>query len=161
MGNLIFGNNKPIQTPFWSGRSSVLRWYIDGEQNVLHVVSWTVRQVATEGLDHVNGEARARPWKVVDGYEIKVECRQRDVQVAKRLVEMPLPMNEDDSEYSPVDETQHDVAIVVKTLDGSSHGFMTVGSVVVGGWEFGVGGQTDRNTMSLTFHAQDVVYIAA
>lgn len=96
----------------------------------------------------------------MNGYEIKVECRQRDVAVVKQLLDLSQVIEEEFANlYVP--ETQHAIALVVKPMDGSSHGFITVGQVAVGGWEFGAGGQSERNTMSITFNAQDVKYIEA
>ena len=142
--------------PFWAGNSSCLKWIIERDTEALHIVSWTIEQVVTKGRDHVNGERRARPWVVIDGYDIRLVCAQHDVAAFKRLLDITLERAE---QYWP--PLQHDISLIVKPLDGTSHGFMTVGQVIVGGWELGVGTSSMRNSLSVTFHAQDVMSVPA
>ena len=145
-------------TPFWSGRSSFLQWFINGEVEALHVVSWNIKQVVQKGLDHVNGERRARPWVVVDGYEINVKCRQRDAATVRYLTDLAMSRIGGGSLRS-----QFAISLVVKPLDGSSHGFITVGSVALGGWDFGVDlnpeSLSNRNYLNLTFHTEDIRFV--
>lgn len=147
--------------PFWAGKSASLKWFIDGSPTVLSVASWRVKQVVTEGRDHVCGEKRGRPWRVVDGYDIEVQVRQRDLEAVENLLAAAKVDDDDEGNTLGSIPAQHAVCLVLRPRDGSRQGFMTSGIVTVGAWEFGVGGQTDRNTMTIPFHAQDINFVTA
>ena len=155
--NLVDPTNKNGMRvpPFWTGRASTVLFYMQGSKIPLLVVSWTCSPDMTEGKDHVNGEKRARPWRVVDGYEIKLTCKQRDTfEITTLLRDV---MDDDDDETSVITgvSAQKSIAFAIKPRDGSSVGYTTGGIVTIGKWDWGVGGNTDRAIVTIPFHAQD------
>ncbi|GEM_PF-4166294 len=150
----------PTNSTLWSGKHSTVIWYLDALKVPLLVEKWKVQLVTTEGYDHVNGEKRARRYRVVDGFDITLSCRQvNTVEIEALLADV---MVDDDSEdtFGPQPASKQ-VAIAVKPLDGGRYGYSTSGIVTVGAWDWGVDGRTSKSLVTIPLHAQDLKIVPA
>jgi len=165
MGLISFNDpkagSKYTTPPFWAGKNAAVKWFVDGTPAVINVVSWSLKQTATEGADHVNGEPRARPWRVVDGYDLSMNCRMRDAGLIELLLAASKVDDDDEGNDLGSIPAQHMLALILKPLDGGRYGFATSGIATVGAWGLNVGGQADRNTVALPFHFQNLNFVPA
>lgn len=146
----------PTNSTLWGGKHSTVVFYVEHQKVPLLVEKWQVKIVVTEGYDHVNGEKRARHFRVVDGFDISLACRQvNTVEVEALLADMLY--DDDDSDYSVGPQPAiKQLAIAVKPLDGGRYGFSTTGVVSVGQWDWGVDGRTAKSLVNIPLHAQDI-----
>lgn len=145
----------PTNSTLWGGRHSTVTWYLDSQKIPILVEKWQVKIVVTEGWDHVNGEMRARPFRIVDGFDIALSCRQVNTVEVEALLADIIVDNDSEDSIGPQPSLKQ-LAIAVKPLDGGRYGFSTTGIVSVGQWDWGVEGRAPKSLVNIPLHAQDL-----
>lgn len=145
----------PTNSTLWSGKHSTVLFYLDSVKVPLLVEKWRVKIVLTEGYDHVNGEKRARAFRVVDGFDINLVCRQVNTVEVEALLTDVMVDNDSEDSFGPQPALKQ-LAIAVKPQDGGRYGFSTAGIVTVGAWDWGADGRTSKSLVNIPLHAQDI-----
>ncbi len=147
--------NWPTNSTLWGGKHSTVLFYLDSVKVPLLVEKWTVKIVITEGYDHVNGEKRARAFRVVDGFDIVLACRQVNTVEVEALLSDVMVDNDSEDSFGPQPALKQ-LAIAIKPQDGGRYGFSTSGIVTVGAWDWGCEGRTAKSIVNIPLHAQDI-----
>jgi len=139
--------------PFWSGRSSTLKLFVDEQSVTINVQQWSIAPFGTEAQDSLCGDIRAENQTLVEGYNISITCLMRDAEPIRVLL---ANTENDDLLVMPF---RTEVGLMIKPLDGTAHGY-SVSEVTIGLWELAVGGQSERATVTIPMKARFVKKVA-
>jgi hypothetical protein len=135
--------------PFWSGRSAKLKLFVDGQAVTINVTQWSISPYGTEAQDTVCGDVRSENQTLVEGYNIGITCLMRDVDEINILVGNT---ENDDALVMPFSTS---MGFLLKPLDGTTKAF-SADAVTIGLWEWAVGGQSERSTVTIPMKARYV-----
>lgn len=130
------------QTPFFSGKDAVLRFFIDGDEVILNAKTWKVTAQGQKAADGVNGEDRARLQFLIDFFELTAECFMND---GKQIDAIQKYIANNDGQLTPFDGA---AAIMIRPLDGTKKNFQAK-ELCWDGFDINNGGRTDRVMFSL------------
>ena len=135
-------------TPFFSGKHTAVKAFVDGSPVAFKTQSWTAKQNSTMCEDGLVGEDRPHLQRLVQTYDVNLTCFARD------LVEIMALLTDVDNDDAAVQPLTKGLAMSFKPLDGTKGGFQLSGEVVIGDWELAIGGQTERAKVTVPFKAQ-------
>lgn len=135
-------------TPFWSGKHTAIKAFVDGSPVSFKAQSWTVKQNSVMADDSLCGEDRPHFQRLVQSYDISLTCFARDLAEINTLLQ---DVDNDDGAVLPLAKG---IAMSIKPLDGTKGGYQASGEVVIGDWELAIGGQTERAKITVPFKAQ-------
>jgi len=135
------------QTPFFNGKNVTLIFLRDSKTIHFLAKSMSVKENATLAADDVNGEDRSRFQKIVNGYDIKIDCYMEDVEQLKTLLEETAQL---DTRTQPVDKG---VGFLVKPNNATRAAFEATG-ISIDDWEWNLAGRTDRSMLTVPVRAQ-------
>ena len=139
-----------MATPFMTGKLATCKAFIDGAPIAFKVQSWTVTQRSVKAEDGLCGEDRPHIQTIVQGYDINLTCFMTD---SAELLKALTNVENDDAGVMPLNKA---VALSLKSLDGTSQGFVTSGEVTFDDWSVNAGGQPERLKVTFPIRAQKV-----
>lgn len=134
---------------FISGKHVKTRINLNNQPWEIKVKSTRVRELATMVTDQVNGEKRARFQKIIDGYEVTLECYDDGKSSALLSTWLANQANED----ANLPQLPLASGLRFSYLDGSAGGF-TLSGCTLGPMDYNAAGRTERNMGTVTFRAQ-------
>lgn len=132
-------------TPFWCGKASTVKAFVDGSPVTFKIQSWTAKQNSVVAEDALVGEDRPHLQRLVQTYDVNLTCFMRD------LAELDALLTDVDNDDGGVQPLSKGLAFSIKPNDGTTHGYQAAGEVIIADWELAVGGQTERAKITVPF----------
>jgi hypothetical protein len=133
---------------FISGKHVTSRVYFSNQPWNIKVRTTRVEENAVEVEDHVNGEDRARPQKLINLYRVTLECFEDGSSTILQNF-LTNQANED----ANLPQLPLAAGLLFKFLDGTKGGW-AFRECSLGPLNFGAGGRTERMMHTVTFRAK-------
>lgn len=136
---------------FLTGANSTCLFYFDNSKLVLNVSDWSIKEKLTTGEDHVNGELRARPWRILDGFDINLTAKIDDPE-AVHIVFANSSFNDINKDNVP-----KNVNFILLVKTGKLYSLNTSGICIINSLEYSTSGRTDRLQLKISLWSQEIV----
>lgn len=136
------------------GQNTRLVYFQDGTKVTLDAKTWSIKANVTKTNDGVNGELRDRLHKIVNFYEITIQCYLRDAKLIQAFLADQL---NEDAQVAPLNKQ---ASFRLYPRDGTKVTFV-VENVVWDDMDINQGGRDSAMMVTCNMRAQDVREVQA